>query len=217
MLFADVPYGVDYGLKTQWTNRHRKGRKRRSIENDSLKPAELQKLFAAALNVAREYALPGAVIYATVPSAFLKYFIQGLENGGFSYRHGLVWVKQSFVLGRADYHYRHEQILYGWLDNGPHYFTDDRTQDSVFEIDRPMVSELHPTTKPLALIAKMVANSTRPGELVYDPFAGSGSTILAAHQLGRIGYGCEIDPAFLAVALERLSMLGLKPELVRQS
>jgi len=217
MLFADVPYGVNYNLKTQWTNRHRGGPKRRPIENDSLKPAELQKLFAAALNVARAHALPGAAIYATVPSVFLKYFIQGLEDGGFSYRHCLIWIKQSFVLGRSDYHYRHEPILYGWLDNGPHYFIDDRTQDSVFEVDRPMVSDLHPTTKPIALIAKMVANSGRPGELVYDPFAGSGSTILAAHQLGRIGYGCEIDPAYLAVALERLSMLGLKPELVHES
>jgi DNA modification methylase len=161
--------------------------------------------------------LPGAVIYATVASVFLKYFIQGLEDGGFSYRHCLVWVKQSFVLGRSDYHYRHEPILYGWLENGPHYFIDDRTQDSVFEIDRPSVSDLHPTCKPLALIAKMIANSSRPGELVYDPYAGSGSAILAAHQFGRVGYGCEIDPAFVAVALERLSMLGLRPQLVRES
>jgi DNA modification methylase len=215
MLFVDNPYGVNYGEKTQWTNQYRGGGKRRPIENDSLKPTELQKLFAAALNVAREYALPGAVIYATVPSVFLKYFIQGLEDGGFSYRHCLVWVKQSFVLGRSDYHYRHEPILYGWLDNGPHYFIDDRTQDSVFQIDRPMVSELHPTTKPIELIARMVANSSRPRELVYDPFCGSGSTMLAAHQLGRICYGVEIDPGYVAVTLERLSMLGLKPELVK--
>ena len=77
-----------------------------------------------------------------------------------------------------------------------------------------MVSELHPTTKPVELIARMVANSSRPGELVYDPFGGSGSTILAAHQLGRIGFGVEIDPGYVAVTLERLSMLGLKPQLV---
>jgi DNA modification methylase len=73
---------------------------------------------------------------------------------------------------------------------------------------------LHPTTKPVELIARMVANSSRPGELVYDPFCGSGSTIVAAHQLGRIGFGCEIDPAYLAVELERLSRLGLRAELV---
>ena len=117
-------------------------------------------------------------------------------------------------MGRADYHYRHEPILYGWIENGPHYFVDDRTHDSVFEVNRPVVSDLHPTTKPVELIAKMLANSSRSGELVFDPFAGSGSTIVAAHQLDRVGYGCEIDPGYLAVSLERLSILGLKPRLV---
>ena len=77
-----------------------------------------------------------------------------------------------------------------------------------------MVSDLHPTTKPVELIAHMVANSSQPGELVYDPFGGSGSTILAAHQLGRIGYACELDPGYVAVELERLSILGLTPEKV---
>jgi DNA modification methylase len=98
----------------------------------------------------------------------------------------------------------------------PSLFIDDRTQDSVFEIDRPMASELHPTTKPVELIARMVANSSRPAELIYDPFCGSGSTIVTAHQLGRIGCGCELDPGYVAVELERLSLLGLKPEVVGQ-
>jgi DNA modification methylase len=158
--------------------------------------------------------MPGAAIYATVSSVFLKYFIQGLEDGGFTYRHCLIWVKQTFVLGRSDYHCQHEPILYGWLDNGPHYFLHDRTQSSVFEIDRPISSPEHPTCKPIELISRMIANSSLPGELIYDPFCGSGSTIVAAHQLGRIGYGVEIDPGYLAVELERLSLLGLKPELV---
>jgi len=214
MISTDPPYGVSYGEKTGWASEHGGGPSRRPIENDSLKPAELQKLFATALEVAREYAMPGAVIYATVPSIFLKYFIQGLEDGGFGYRHCLVWLKQTFVMGRSDYHYRHEPILYGWLDNGPHHFIDDRTQDSVFEIDRPLSSPDHPTCKPVELIARMIANSSLHGELIYDPFCGSGSTLVAAQQLGRIGFGCDIDPVYVAVALERLAMLGLKPELV---
>jgi DNA modification methylase len=213
MIWCDPPFGVNYGEKTDWTYQHGGGSKRRPIENDSLKPAELQLLFANALDAAKHQALPGAVVYATVPSVFLKYFIQGLEDAGFSYKHCLIWLKQTFVLSRGDYHYRHEPILYGWLENGPHFFSGDRTHDSVFEIDRPMTSELHPTTKPTELIAKMIANSSRPGEIVYDPFAGSGSTLVAAHQLGRIGYGCEIDPGYIAVVLERLSLLGLKPEI----
>jgi DNA modification methylase len=214
LISTDPPYGVSYGEKTDWISEHRSGPSRRPIANDALKPTELQTLFSQALDVAREFALPGAAIYATVPSVFLKFFIQGLEDGGFTYRHCLIWLKQSFVMGRADYHYRHEPILYGWLENGPHYFTQDRTQDSVFEVDRPMTSELHPTMKPVELITRMVANSSRPGELIYDPFCGSGSTILAAHQLGRIGFGCELDPRYVAVELERLSMLGLEPKMV---
>jgi DNA modification methylase len=214
LIWSDPPYGVSLGAKANWLSERRGGSSRRPIENDSLKPAELQKLFSTALNVAREHALPGAGIYATVPGAFLKHFIQGLEDGGFSYRSCLVWIKQSFVIGRGDYHFRHEPILYGWIENGPHYFAGDRTHDSVFEVDRPMASAFHPTTKPIELIAKMLANSSQPGEVVYDPFCGSGSTLLAAHQLGRIGFGCEIDPAYVAVELERLSMLGLEPQLI---
>jgi DNA modification methylase len=216
-IWTDCPYGVRYGEKTHYNKRHGHGRRRRSIENDSLAPAELKKLFAQALNVGRAHAMPGAVLYAAVPSVFLEHFIQAFEDGGFTYHHCLIWVKQQFVLGRSNYHYRHEPILYGWLENSPHYFIDDRTQSSVFEIDRPTSSPDHTTCKPVELIARMIANSSRPGELVYDPFCGSGSTIVAAHQLGRIGYGCEIDPGYLAVELERLSLLGLKPELKGQS
>jgi DNA modification methylase len=217
VICTDPPYGVSYGEKTISNSRRGHGRSRRAIENDSLPPDELQKMCAASWRIARDHALAGAVIYVTVSSIFLKYFIQALEDAGFGYRHCLIWVKQQFVLGRSDYHYQHEPILYGWLENGPHYFIDDRTQSSVFEINRPTASPDHATSKPVELIARMIANSSKPGELIYDPFCGSGSTIIAAHQLGRIGYGCEIDPAYLAVELERLSLLGLKPELEDQS
>ena len=141
-------------------------------------------------------------------------FIQAFGAAGFSFKHHLVWVKQQMVIGRSDYQYRHEPILYGWLETGPHYFTQDRTQTTVFEINKPASSIFHPTQKPLELIARMVSNSSQPGERVYDPFGGCGSTLLAAHQLGRFGYGVEIEPRYVAVALERFSLLGLKPELV---
>ena len=193
---TDPPYGVSYGAKTDWTNNHRAGPRRRAIENDSLEPVELQALFARVLSVAREHALPGAAISASVPSVFLKYFIQGLEDGGFIYRHCLVWVKQTFVLGRSDYHYRHEPVLYGWLANGPHYFRDDRSQDSVFDTDRPMASEFHPTTKPVELIARMLANSSRPGELVFDPFCGS---VRPSSQL--INCGVSVTAASLTLGI----------------
>jgi len=215
LIWTDPPYGVSYADKTAWLNQHGAQTKRRPIHNDDLAPAQIASLFSTSVTNAAGRAMPGAAIYASVPAGpLLPVFIAAMEQGGFGYRHCLVWVKQSFVLGRSDYHYRHEPILYGWREGGPHYFTADRTQDSVFEVNRPMASELHPTQKPVELIARMVSNSSRPGELVYDPFSGSGSTILAAHQLGRIGYGVEIDPGYVAVTLERLSMLGLKPQLV---
>lgn len=213
MIWTDPPYGVDYGAKTAWMEAHGAQRKRAPIENDKLTAGETGVMFKQALLIATTFAMPGAAAYASVPSIYLVYFIQALAASGFQYRHCLVWVKQSFVMGRSDYHYRHEPILYGWLE-GAHYFTEDRTQDSVFEVDRPQASEFHPTTKPVELIARMVRNSSRQGEVVYDPFCGSGSTLLAAHQLGRIGYGVEIDAGYCAVTLERLSALGLKPELV---
>jgi DNA modification methylase len=134
--------------------------------------------------------------------------------GGFVFKHGLVWVKNQFVIGMSDYHYRHEPILYGWLPNGAHYFTPDRAQSSVFEVDKPHVSDLHPTTKPVELVARMVANSSRRDDVVYDPFCGSGTTLVACEQLGRVGYGVEIDPGYVAVTLERLAGMRLKPELM---
>jgi DNA modification methylase len=216
LIVTDPPYGVNYAAKNKYLNSSDRGtRIQKPIENDGLPPSEVKALFEASVKEAVAFALPGAACYATVPSGpLLPYFIAGFEGAGLSFKHLLVWLKQQFVIGLSDYHYRHEAILYGWVENGPHYFINDRTQDSVFEIDRPLVSDLHPTTKPVELLARMIANSSLPGEFVYDPFCGSGSTIVAAHQLGRVAYACEIDPGYVAVVLERLSMLGLRPKLV---
>jgi DNA modification methylase len=161
------------------------------------------------------FCTPGAAVYATVPAGPLyTRFIAELEEASFTFKHGLAWVKNQFVIGMSDYHYRHEPILYGWLENGAHLWAGDRSCDSVFEVNKPTSSDMHPTTKPVELIAQMVVNSSNPGDIVYDPFCGSGSTLVAAEQLGRKGYGIEFDPGYVAVALERLSMLGLKPEMV---
>jgi DNA modification methylase len=213
---TDSPYGVAYGEKNEFLNALDRGnRVQKPIANDHDSTAA-PRIFSTALQLATRYATKGATCYATAPSGpLLPDFIAAFNRSGFSFKALLVWVKNQFVLGRSDYNYRHENILYGWIENGAHYFVDDRTQDSVFEVDKPHVSVTHPTSKPVELMARMITNSSRPGELVYDPFAGSGTSIVAAHQLGRIGYGCEIDPCYLAVILERLSMLGLEPELIR--
>jgi DNA modification methylase len=218
MIWTDPPYGVDYAAKNAYLNRSDRGNRIQvPIENDKLTAGETGLLFKAALSAAKVWAIAGASLYATVPSGpLLVYFVQAFTAAGFTFRAQLTWVKNQFVIGMADYHHRYEPILYGWLPDGAHYFIEDRSQDDVFEIDKPRVNDLHPTTKPVDLVARMVRNSSREGELVYDPFCGSGSTLLAAHQLDRIGYGVEIDPGYVAVTLERLSMLGLKPELASQ-
>jgi DNA modification methylase len=217
MILCDPPYGISYADKNKILNRTDRGNRiQKPIANDALGPQAVSALFRDALKQALGFAAKGAACYATVPSGtLLPYFIAAFSDSGFSFKHLLVWVKQHFVLGMSDYQPRHEPVLYGWREDGQHFFIPDRSQSSVFEVDRPQVSSLHPTTKPVALMAQMIANSSRPGEIVYDPFCGSGSTIVAAAQLKRIGFGCELDPGYLAVELERLSSLGLKPELRR--
>ena len=217
LIWSDPPYGVGYAEKNRLLNRSDRGNRiQRPITNDHLSGTETGALFRDGLTVAAKYCEPGACVYASVPGGgLLATFIGALEAAGFAFKSTLVWVKNHFVLGMSDYHFRHELILYGWLTNGPHFWNGDRSQDSVFEVDRPHVSDLHPTCKPVELIARIIKNSSRANELIYDPFCGSGSTLLAAHQLDRVGYAAEIDSAYAAVTLERLSVLGLNPELVK--
>jgi DNA modification methylase len=215
LIWTDPPYGVAYASKNQFLNKSDRGNRiQKEIAGDHMTAEETGNLFRDAMIVARNHCEPGAAAYITVPGGPLyKQFIDSFEESGFVFKHGLVWVKNQFVIGMSDYHHRFEPILYGWLPDGAHYFVNDRTQDDVFEVDKPRVNDLHPTTKPVELVAKMVQNSTRSGDLVYDPFAGSGTTLVAGHQLNRIVYAVEKDPLYVAVAIERLANLGLTPRL----
>ena len=216
LIWTDPSYGVAYADKNRFLNRSDRGnRVQKPIANDHLTAEETEALFAGALAAIVKHCEPGAACYASVPGGpLLERFMRAFNASGFSLKHTLVWVKNQFVIGMSDYHFRHEPVLYGWIENGPHYFTDDRTQDSVFEVDKPHSSDLLSTMKPVELVARMIINSSRAGDLVWDSFLGSGTTLLAAHQLGRIGYGAEIDPANAAVCLERLAALGLEPKLI---
>jgi len=176
---------VSYADKNKFLNRSDRGNRiQKPIANDHLSETEIEALFRAALAAAVPHCEQGAAIYATVPGGSLQMcFIRAFESAGFTYKHGLVWVKNQFVIGMSDYHFRHEPVLYGWLENGPHYWCGDRSQGSVFEVDKPHVSDLHSTQKPVELVARMIANSSRAGEIIYDPFLGSGTSLVAAHQL----------------------------------
>lgn len=218
MIWTDPPYGVDYEGKDGFLKRYGKqsqGHQAR-IPGEELTSAELIEAFRRALHDVVKFCCPGAVCYAAVPPGpLLAQFVAAMNAAGFENHAMLVWLKHAFVLGRNDYHYRHESILYGWLTSGPHYWCGSRSMDSVFEIDRPMKNADHPTMKPVELVARMIENSSRPGELVYDPFCGSGSTLLAAEQLKRLSFGVEIEPAYVAVTLERFAALGIAPQRIQ--
>ena len=115
----------------------------------------------------------------------------------------LVWVKDSLVISRLDYHYRHEVFYYGWKPGGAHHAVPDRCQTSVFEFPRPKRSEEHPTMKPVELIRRHIENSSNPGHSVLDQFAGSGSTLIACEQTGRKAFLMEIDPAYADTIVRR--------------
>jgi DNA modification methylase len=220
LIWTDPPYGVNNEAGEQRRLEYGRPNDRASshIENDSLKPAALASLLLKAFTNAHEFALQAAAFYSAVPPGPLyTVFVDAWERAGFTYKRQLVWVKNHFVMGGGDYHYRHEPILYGWIENGAHYFINDRTKDTVLEFDKPYNSDMHPTMKPVELVLECICNSSMPNDIVYDPFAGSGSTIVAAEQCGRIGYALEISPSYAAVCLERLAGMGLVPRLSEEN
>jgi DNA modification methylase len=198
LLWGDPPYGLGYRGKTK---------KALTIVNDDLGPDGTRALVAAALRLAPLQ--PGGAFYVAAPSGpdLHLAFLLALEDAGLTAHQTLCWVKDRFVLGHADYHARHENILYGWRDGRAHHFVKDRTQDTVWEIPRPARSVVHPTMKPVELVARAIRNSSTPGQLVYDPFAGSGTTLIAAEQTGRRCRAMELDPRYAQVILERWTAL----------
>jgi DNA modification methylase len=119
----------------------------------------------------------------------------------------LIWAKNNHVLGRCDFNYKHEPILYGWVEGAGHRFYGGDALFSVWEIDRPSQSKLHPTMKPVELFAKAMGHSSKSGDLVCDPFLGSGTTLIASEQLDRTCYGIEVDPGYCDVIVDRWEQL----------
>ncbi len=217
LLLTDPPYGVSYASKNEFLNALGKGNHIQTpIENDHKKPEEMSAFWIAAFTTAREHMRPGASYYVTGPQRgdLHLLLLLALKEGGFPLRHVLIWVKNNHVLGQSDYHYKHEPIIYGWVE-GAHTFYGGHSETSLWPIDKPHKSDLHPTMKPVALFAKAVENSTKSGETVLDPFLGSGTTLVACEQLGRTCYGMEISPQYCQVIIDRWEKLtGQKAEKV---
>lgn len=218
MVFTDPPYGVDY---TGGTKRKLK------IANDDLSAAALGELLEGAFEVSHQVLIAGAAFYVCSPSGVLETtFRLALAHADLHLRTQIVWVKNAFVLGRADYHGQHETILYGWqLDGEPqvpphfdpehetmlygwkagaaHSWDGGRKQSTVWEFDKPRRSAEHPTMKPVDMVARAITNSTVAGAVVLDTFAGSGSTLIACHHTGRSASLVELDPKYVDVICRR--------------
>jgi DNA modification methylase len=197
MAFTDPPYNVSLG---DHGGQQRSSRRRR-IANDAL-PAEAWEAFVRAWAANLLNHVDGA-LYVCMSTKEWPLVSRVLEELGGHWSDTIIWAKDRFVLGRADYQRQYEPIWYGWREGASHHWCGDRDQGDVWTIPRPADSELHPTMKPLELVEKAVQNSSKPGDGVLDLFLGSGTTLIAAERTGRISYGMELEPAYVDVAIRR--------------
>ena len=193
MAFTDPPYNVAYEGSTGMT-----------IQNDSQSDEDFYNFLLAAFNNLYESLKPGGAIYVCHADSEGVNFRNAFKAAGFKLAECLIWVKNSLVLGRQDYHWRHEPILYGWKEGAGHYFINDRSQDTIWEYNKPKVNDLHPIMKPLELVGRALKNSSKNGEKIIDLFGGSGSTMIAAEQINRTAYLIELDEKYTDVIVKRM-------------
>lgn len=207
MILTDPPYNVDYVGKTAEALK---------IKNDNMSDNQfyefLKKVFENMYGVTKE----GASIYVFHADTEGLNFRKAFKDSGYKLAECLIWKKDCFVMGRQDYQWQHEPILYGWKEGTAHYFINDRTQSTILEFDRPKQSTLHPTMKPIDLIAKLIKNSSKENDIILDLFGGSGSTIIAAEQLNRNCYTMELDPKYCDVIVKRWETLTNKEAILEQ-
>lgn len=226
LVMTDPPYNVDYeggtGLK---------------IMNDKMENSAFYQFLLDFFTAQYDYLKPGGGVYVWHADSEGRNFRAAFQDSGLLLKQCLVWVKNSLVLGRQDYQWRHEPCLYGWKPGAAHYFVDERYHTTVIEdeadfkkmtkaqmremleaifenkagtvlrADKPRRNDVHPTMKPILLLAPLIQNSSKPGQIISDPFGGSGSTMVAAEQLDRICYMMEMDPRYCQVIVDRMRKL----------
>jgi len=215
LVFTDPPYGVSYADKNAFLNAADKGNSNQTeIENDHMTLEDTGKLWSAVFEALATHLGAYSSYYVCTASSngLLSLMLKTMFDSGMPYRHQLIWVKNNHVLGRCDYNYKHEPILYGWAERHKFYGHGDQ-KFSVWEYPKPQANKLHPTMKPVALVENAILNSSEvenailnsseKGMLVADPFLGSGSTLIAAESTGRVCYGTEISPTYCDVIRRR--------------
>ena len=196
MVFTDPPYNVDYANSAKDKMRG----KDRPILNDNLGDGFYDFLLAALTPMLERCA--GAT-YIAMSSSELDTLQQAFRAAGGKWSTFIIWAKNTFTLGRADYQRQYEPILYGWPEGQNRHWCGDRDQGDVWNIKKPQKNDLHPTMKPVELVERAIRNSSRPGDIVLDPFGGSGTTLIAAEKTGRIGWLIELDPKYVDVIVRR--------------
>lgn len=207
MIITDPPYNVNYEGKTK---------DKLKIDNDKMDDSSFREFLKSALENINNVLKPGGVFYIWHASCESYNFYGACKDAGWTVRQCLIWLKNSIVLGRQDYHWKHEACLYGWKDGAGHLWNSDRKQSTILEFDRPNVNKEHPTMKPVALFSYQISNNTNKGDTVLDVFGGSGTTLVACEQIGRTAYIMELDPKYTDVIIKRFENLtGEKAVLLR--
>ncbi|NEU28820.1 ParB N-terminal domain-containing protein [Paenibacillus polymyxa] len=194
LIVTDPPYNVDYTGKTKDALK---------IENDKMDNHQFYDFLLAAYTRMFEVADDGASLYVFHADSEGLNFRKAFIEAGFKLAQCCIWAKQAMVMGRQDYHWMHEPVLYGWKPTSGHYWNSDRKQTTLWQFDRPFRNEYHPTMKPIPLISYPIKNSSKLGDIVFDPFGGSGSTLIACEETNRICYTSELDPKYVDVIVKR--------------
>jgi DNA modification methylase len=194
LLVTDPPYNVAYEGKTADAL---------TIQNDDMSDSEFRQFLRDVYSAADSVMRPGAVFYIWHADSEGYNFRGAAHDIGWQVRQCLIWNKNSLVLGRQDYHWKHEPCLYGWKDGAAHYWGSDRSQTTVLDFNRPNRNGEHPTMKPVDLIEYQIKNSSKRGDLVMDLFGGSGTTLIACENTGRTGLLMELDPKYVDVIVKR--------------
>src|SRR5574344_259769 len=192
LILTDPPYGVSFKSSSGLT-----------IQNDSMKNEEFYKFLLAAFKNMAEHLEKGGAAYVFHADTEGLNFRKAFVDAGFHLAGCCIWVKDSLVLGRSDYQWQHEPVLYGFIQNGKHPWYSDRKQTTIWNFNKPKKNSNHPTAKPLDLLAYPINNSTQANAIVIDTFGGSGSTLMACEQMNRICYTMEIDEKYESVILRR--------------
>jgi DNA modification methylase len=205
-IFTDPPYNVDYEGYTEDNLK---------IAGDKMTGPQFESFLTAAFRTARSTIKPTGSLYVCHASIWQREFQAAIEAAGFQVRCQIIWAKNTFAWGFGRYKFQHEPIFYAHVAGESDAWYGDKSQSTLWQVDKPAANREHPTMKPVELVERALVNSSKTGDLVLDPFGGSGSTLVACQRLGRAGRAVEIDPKYCAVILERLKAMGLEPKLAR--